>query len=64
MYADRRDRNTVRSRLIRFINQVTEGNLSLSRWGVYFGPPPDKVDVVSEFGIDSEDVIGVVAQIS
>ena len=57
MYADRRDQSTVGSRLIRFINQVAEGNLPLSRWGVYFGPPPDKRDVVSEFGIDSEDVI-------
>ena len=57
MYADRRDQSTVGSRLIRFINQVAEGNLPLSRWCVYFGPPPDKFDVVSEFGIDSEDVI-------
>ena len=57
MYADRRDQRTVGSRLIRFINQVAEGNLRLSRWGVYFAPPPDKVDVLSEFGIDSEDVI-------
>ena len=57
MYADRRDQRTVGSRLIRFINQVAEGNLPLLRWGVYFGPPPDKFDVVSEFGIDSEDVM-------
>jgi hypothetical protein len=57
MYADRRDQRTVRSRLVRFINQVAEGNLPLLRWGVYFGPPPDKSDVASEFGIDSEDVI-------
>jgi hypothetical protein len=57
MYADRRDQSTVGSRLIRFISQVAEGNLPLSRWGVYFGPPPDKFDVVTEFGIDSDDVI-------
>ena len=57
VYSDRRDHCTVYARLNQFINHVAERDLPLSRWGVYFGPPPDKEDLVSEFGLDSEDII-------
>jgi hypothetical protein len=59
VFADRRDKPTVYSRLFHFLNQIAEKNLPLSRWGVYFGPPPDKGSLRSEFGIDSEDVVAI-----
>lgn len=57
VYSDRRDNRTLSARLNRFLNHVAENNLSLSRWGIYFGPPPDKADLVTEFGLDSEDIV-------
>ena len=59
VFADRRDKPTVYSRLFHFLNQIAEKNLPLSRWGVYFGPPPDKGSLRSEFGIDSENVVAI-----
>ncbi len=59
VFADRRDKPTVYSRLFHFLNQIAEKNLPLSHWGVYFGPPPDKGSLRSEFGIDSEDVVAI-----
>jgi hypothetical protein len=59
VFDDRRDHPIVHNRLVFFLNQVAEQQLRLSRWGVYFGPPEDKGTVVSDFGIDSEDVVGI-----
>ena len=59
VYADKRDHPIVHNRLVYFLNQVAEDRLLLSRWGIYFGPPKDKGTVVSDFGIDSEDVVGI-----
>lgn len=57
VYTDRRDQRTVWSRLNRFRKQVAEGRLTLSRWGIYFGPPPDKQDLWDEFGVEAGEKI-------
>ena len=60
VYSDRRELKTVWSRLTRFRKQVADGHLKLSRWGIYFGPPPDKGDLWDEFGIEAgEKVIAI-----
>jgi len=57
VYTDRREQKTVWSRLIRFRKQVAEGHLMLARWGIYFGPPPDKGDLWDEFGVEAGEKI-------
>lgn len=59
LYVDKRDQIIVHNRLLYFLNRVAEDKLPLAKWGVYFGPPKDKGSVTSDFGIDSDDVIGI-----
>lgn len=61
LYVNKRDQVIVLNRLLYFLNRVAEERLPLAKWGVYFGPPKDnKESVQSDFGIDCEDVIGIV----
>jgi len=60
LYVDKRDQIIVHNRLLYFLNRVAEDKLPLAKWGVYFGPPGDKGDVTTDFGIDSDDVVGIV----
>jgi hypothetical protein len=59
LYTDRRTQITVQHRLAYFINRAADEKIALTRWGVYFGAATGTVDVVSEFGIDSDDVVPV-----
>lgn len=55
IYTDPNKYATAFSRLTFFLNQIAEANLPLVRWGVYL----HEGDVISVFGIDSEDVVPV-----
>lgn len=55
IFTDLSKHTTAFSRLTFFLNQIAVANLPLVRWGVYL----QEGDVVSVFGIDSEDVVPV-----
>ena len=54
IYADR-TRNASAHRLIYFLNQLAEGELAMSRWGVYL----QRGTVESEFGFISDEIVAV-----
>lgn len=53
IYADRAKYATAYNRLVYFLNQVADGNLPMARWGVVL----QQGTVVSEFGIESDEVV-------
>jgi hypothetical protein len=59
LYSDRRTQRTVAHRLAYFINRAAAEKIPLARWGIYLGPGVGIADVVSEFGIDSDEVVPV-----
>ena len=59
IYTDRSSRATALHRLYYFLNQIASQGLDCERWAVYFGPLVPSADLVSEFGIDSDDVVAI-----
>ena len=55
IYTDRNKYATAYNRLVYFLNQVAEGSLPLTRWGVYL----QQGTVASEFGIESDEVVPI-----
>ena len=55
VYTDRSMAAAARNRLLFFLNNVADGRLPLTRWGVVL----DHGTVESEFGIESDEIVSV-----
>ncbi len=55
IYTDSSQRQRAQSRLIRFLNQVADGDVDLQHWGVFLA----NGTVASEFGFEADGLVGI-----